>query len=290
MTWLAVARREAVDVRRSRALWAVLGLFTVVGVAAAVVPAIVVGEALAADRALGFLVGPLKVVAAMTALLAGYGAIAGPRSGGQLKLALGLPIDRRSLVVGAFVGRAAVVLAGVGVGLAAIAAVLPLVYGEVPAASLVGFGALLALFAVSVTALAVGLSAACASRGRAAVAAVGAFVFFEFFWGVVPAAAHYVVAGSLPGAVVPAWVILVERLQPLAAFEAATELVLPTLDQAVQVSGAGAEPTEGPRTLADRLADDPPGYLDPWAAVVTLVGWIAAPLVVGWYRFSRADL
>lgn len=159
MNWRAVARREVRDAGRSRVHWTVVGLFAAVGVATVVIPAVAIGG-LSTERSLAFLVAPLKLVVGLTGLFAGYSAIAGARSGGQLKLTLGLPIERSALVVGAVLGRSVVVLAGTAIGLAAIAVALLGVYGAVPLARLTGFAALLALFGVTVTAIAVGLSAA----------------------------------------------------------------------------------------------------------------------------------
>lgn len=291
MSWLAVARLEALEARRSRGLQAVVGLFAAVGLAAVVVPAVTIGDGLTAERALAFLVAPLRLVVGVSGLLAGYGAVAGPRAGGQLKLTLGLPVRRSALVTGAFVGRAAVVLGGLAVGLVAVAVALYAAYGRLPVAPFVSFVGLLGLFAVAITALAVGLSAASPTRGHAAVAAVGAFVAFEFFWGIVPRAAHYAIEGSLPGPVVPPWIVLLERLQPFAAFDAATDLALPAADRSIRLSAAGAEAADGgTRALVDRIGGRPPIYLDPWAGVVTLVGWTVAPLVAGSRRFEAVDL
>lgn len=291
-TWRLVARWTVLDVRRSRALWLAAILVAAVGVAGVVIPATIVADSLSSRDALVFLVAPLKVAVSLIALLAGYGVIAGPRTGGQLTLVLSLPVDRTSLVVGAFVGRAAVTLSSVAVGVAAVAVTVPAVYGGLPLRTLAVFAGLLALLALAVTAVAVGLSASASTRGRAAVAAVGAFVLFEFFWGLVPAGAHYLVEGSLPGAMVPGWVILVERLQPLSAFEATAGHVLPAVRDTVQLSadGASANAGGGPRRLADRLDGAAPTYLGPLAGVATLLGWTVWPLVVGWYRFRGADL
>lgn len=291
MSWRLVARREALDARRSRALQTVVGLFVVVGISAVAIPAVTIGDGLSAEQALVFLVAPLRIVVGLTALLAGYGAIAGPRTGGQLMLVLGLPIRRSALVTGAFAGRAAVVIGGMSVGLTAVAVALVVAYGTLPFAPLVTFGALVGLFGVSMTAIAVGFSAASPSRGHAAVAAVGVFVAFEFFWGIVPGTAHYLVEGSLPGAVVPPWVVLLERLQPFAAFDAATDLALPTASRSIQLSVSGAEAVGGAgRTPADRLDGAPPAYLNPWAGVATLVAWTVGALLGGIHWFDRSDL
>jgi ABC-2 type transport system permease protein len=117
-------------------------------------------------------------------------------------------------------------------------------------------------------------------------------VLFEFFWGVVPAGAHYLVEGTVPGPVVPAWVVLLERAQPLSAFEAAAPLAVPRVEAGIQLSPGDAPTATGLGTtaLADRLGGPAPPYLDPWAAVATLFGWTVVPLLVGWYRFRQADL
>ncbi|MFB6353655.1 MAG: ABC transporter permease subunit [Halobacteriales archaeon] len=292
MSWRLVARWVAADARRSRGLWTVVGVFAVVGAGAAALPAAVVGPSLTAEQALVFLPAPLRIVGSLVGLLAGYAVIAGPRSDGRLGLVLGLPVSRSALVVGAFAGRAAVVLAGVAAGLGAVVATVAAAYGTLPLGRLLAFGGLVGLLVVAMTALAVGLSAATATPGRAGVAAVAAFVGFQFFWDAVPAGAHYLVAGSLPGPVVPAWVVLLERLQPLAAFDVAATLVLPAAETGIRLSAGGAAATgaAGPTALADRLAGPVPVYLDPWASVVTLVAWTAVPLAAGWYRFRRADL
>lgn len=290
-TWTVVARLMALETRRSRGMLAVLCLFAVVGTAAVVLPAATVGDSLSGPAAVVFLVAPLKVVVALVGLLAGYSAIAGPRTGGQLALLLSLPVSRTALVVGAFAGRGATVLGGVAVGLAVVSGWFAVVYGGLPLGALASFGALLGLLAVAVTGLGVGISAVASSRGRAAVGAVGTFVLLQFFWGVVPTGAYYLVAGSLPGAVVPGWVVLLERLQPLAAFEATAYHALPTVHDAVQLSADGAETAAaGTRSLDERLDGPRPVYLNPWSGVVTLVGWTVVPLAVGWARFRRADL
>ncbi len=292
MSWRLVARREVLDAGRSRRLRAVVGLFAAVAALAVVLPAAAVEGSLAADEALAFLVAPFTTVVAVTALLAGYGAVAGPRAGGQLKLVLGLPVRRSALVAGAFAGRAAVVLGGVGIGFAVVAAALSVVHGAVPAGRLLALAGLVGLYAVAVTALAVGLSAATGSPRRAAAAAVGAFVLFQFFWSLVPGAVHYLVEGSLPGRTVPAWFVLLERLQPLAAFQAAAALVVPAVDRVVRLSSAGSGSAGAPSgpALADRLGRSPPFYLAPWFGVVTLAGWTVLPLAVGVRRLRRADL
>lgn len=292
MSWGLVARREVLDAGRSRWLGTVVGLFAFVAGLAVVLPAAAVDGPLAPGEALAFLVAPLRTLVAVIALLAGYGAVVGARAGGQLKLALGLPIRRSAVVLGAFAGRSAVVLGVVSVGFVAVGVALQVVHGIVPLGRLLGLAGLAGLYAVAVTALAVGISAATGSPRRAAAAAVGVFVLFQFFWGLVPGATHYLVAGTLPGRTVPAWFVLLERLQPLAAFQSAADLVVLDVDRVVRLAAGGAGSPDAPArpSTADRVGGSVPFYLAPWFGVVTLAGWTVLPLAAGAYRFRRADL
>ncbi|MFB6359873.1 MAG: ABC transporter permease subunit [Halobacteriales archaeon] len=291
MSLVVVAKRELLELRRSRGLWTLLGLATVTGLAAVVLPAIAIDGSLGTEQAVRFVVAPMQLVIGLTGLLAGYSAVAGPRSGGQLKLVLGLPIHRASLVIGAALGRMAFVIGGVIAALITIALAMQLIHGSLAVAALGGFGVLLAVLAAATTSLAVGVSAASPSRWIAAMAVVALFVLFQFFWGVVPAGVHYLIEGSVPGQTVPPWVVLLERLHPFAAFRAATDLVLPEVERTIRLSGEGAEaPSGGPRALGDRVRGPVPWYLSAWAALGTLLGWAVVPLVIGLHRFTRADL
>jgi ABC-2 type transport system permease protein len=291
MNWRAVARREVIDLKRSRGVW-IFGCLSIgVGLGAVFIPAVAIEGRLTTAQAMRFLVTPLKLVIGLTGLLVGYNAVAGPRSAGRLKLTLGLPIQRVAIILGALLGRLAIVLGGTAITLGVAAAGIGFLYGSLPLAAMAGFALLLGLFAVTMTGLAVGISAACPSRWLAATTVVGAFVLFEFFWGLLPSGIHYLLTGSLPGRTVPAWFVLLERFQPFTAFQWATDLVLPELGRTVRLSAGGAEAASGaPPSLEDRVRGGLPTYLEPWVGVVVLFAWAIGPLVFGIRRFVRADL
>ena len=291
MSWRATARAEVRALRAAAVVRGLLAVAALTGVAAVTLPAIAIGTELTAEGALPFLVAPLKLLVGAAGLLLGHGAVAGPRSGGQLKLALGLPIDRRAFVLGTYLGRAAATLLVGVVALAAAAVAMWVLLGAVAMRGLVGLSGALAPFGVAVAAVGVGLSAASRGRGAAAVAAVGALVLFQFFWGVVPAGAHYLVEGSLPGPAAPPWIVFLERAQPFAAFEVAAEHAVPEAGRGVRLSGAGASAGDTPSTGPGApLAGSQRWYLEPRVAVALLVGWTVLPLVIGAERFRRTDL
>ncbi len=43
-------------------------------------------------------------------------------------------------------------------------------------------------------------------------------------------------------------------------------------------------------TPAERYAGEAPFYLQEWFGIVVLLGWLLVPALIGYYRFSRADL
>lgn len=197
------------------------------------------------------------------------------RSSGALKVILGLPIDRGSVVVGTFFARSLVICTAALVGLA-VAAPLGVVMGVyVDPVRLVGAGLLLAVLAVTFTALAIGISAIVRTSTRATIAAFGTFVLFFFqLWAQLPRIALYVANGFSAPPTVPEWVALVDALNPMAAYTYLTGGLFPDLEGGTFVTPP-AEPTF---------------YQTPAFALAVLVGWIALAIGVGYWRFRTTDL
>ncbi|PSQ45973.1 ABC transporter, partial [Halobacteriales archaeon SW_7_68_16] len=112
----AVARRDFLDARRKRLIWApsvlyslfVLLFFFVQGG---------VGEGGSFDGVLFALAGfGGVIVIPLIALVAAYLSVAGERESGAIKLTLSLPIDRAAVVLGKLLSRGAIV--GVGIVIA----------------------------------------------------------------------------------------------------------------------------------------------------------------------------
>ncbi len=102
------------------------------------------------------------------------------RTTGSLKILLGLPFSRRTVVVGTFLGRSLVVCAALFASLFASAALAVILGVTVDADRFTTVALVLALLAVTFTAIAVGISAVVRTTTRATVAAFGAFVLFFF--------------------------------------------------------------------------------------------------------------
>ena len=129
MTWRVIARRDWRLVRDARLTKAALvGLIGVVSTAAYVYP--VVGTPPITTSRFGGFVGEwVGSLLAPIGVLFGYGAIAREHESGALRLALLMPHDRSTLVLGRFVGRAGVLSAATVVGMAIAGVLVVYPYG-----------------------------------------------------------------------------------------------------------------------------------------------------------------
>lgn len=220
----------------------------------------------------------LPMFALFTPLLAlGFFApvVVGRRTDGALKVVLGLPISRATVVLGTFVGRSVVICAAV---VAALVAAVPVALFQgtgVDPVRFVGTVLLLSLLGATFTALAVGVSAVARTTTRATAAAVGLFVLFFFeLWASLPRAVLYVRHGFSMPETTPEWVAFVEALNPVAAY---TNLL------------AGLFPDLNAGTLV-RPPEDPALYERPAFALGVLLAWIVVSVALGYHRFRSTDL
>lgn len=277
MTWVVIARKEFTDAVRARVLW---GLVAVIG--------LLTGGLTALTRFLpGIEPDPLVALGAATefaailvpilALVAAYLAVAGERESGSLKVLLGLPPSRGEVLLGKFLGRSAVVAVGLVLGFAVAGVVTALAYGGLPVAMFSTITALTVALGLAFVGLAVGISAATATRARAMTGSIAVYLVFVLLWDIVPQGLYFLVNGSPPGAVVPGWFLVLETASPSGAYSALVGTVL----------GVGTPDLPG---LAARLGGPLPFYLQPWFQAVVLGLWTVVPLGLGYRRFQRADL
>lgn len=255
-----LARRNALDPIRSRSVWVLLGVFVIVFALAGSLlsdgagsPAILFGQILV-------LLGPLA------ALAFSYGSVAGPRENGGLRVVLSYPYTRRDVVLGTFLGRAAVIALAVVVAVVTGGVATVVFGGTVPVGELAITLALSLLVAVAIVGLAVGISASVATTTRAAVLSFAAYLLFSGFWGLVPTAFPYVANGlAMPSTRPPEWAMVWTQLNPFTAYRSSAQALLQS-------------------PVSDAV------YHEAWFGPLVLVAWLVLPLVVGLFRFQRTDL
>lgn len=279
MKWLVVARKDVADAVRSRLFWGVVALFVVVTAGAAGTPALIPALGGNATLALGVTTEFGAIFVTITAIVAAYLSVAGERESGSIRILLGLPATRRDVVLGKVVGRSLVVAVAVLVGYAVAGVVVVLAYGSLPVPEFLAIAALTTLLAVTFVAIAVGISAASASRGRAMLVAISVFLGLVVLWDLVPQFGYAAVTGGFPGQTVSVWYYYVEAISPIGAYGIAVTDVLAG-------TGGGA----GMPGLDARIDGPVPAILSWWGMIGVLVAWAVLPLAVGYLRFRRADL
>lgn len=295
VTWRDVARKDVEDAVRSKMVWGFIVVFV-----AFLTMALLSAEQLFPDSVT---VGSSMALAGVAmlaqlfvpgiALVAGYMSVVGERRSGSLRVLLGYPFSRFDVVAGKLVGRGLVTGTALTVGFAAGSVLVVALYGIPDVGAFAGFVGAGVLVGVTFTALAVGGSAAGATRGRAMALTIGSFVGMVFFWKPLIVGLYYAVTGSLPGLHADEWYFVLKRLNPLEAYRV---LAGAALDR--RVSEVPKFPIEDvPRhvpseqlELTNRLAGDVPFYLEDWFSAVVLLAWAIVPVVVGYWRFETSDL
>ena len=274
MTWLVIARKEFDDAVRSRMLWGIVAIIAVMTSLTAgismLIPQVEADPVLAIGTASQF----AAMLVPIMALIAAYLSIAGERESGSLKVLLGLPPSRGEVMFGKFVGRASVVAVGLLLGFTTSGVATFLLYGSLPLVSFVLATMLTAGLGISFVGLAVGISAVTATRARAMILAISAYLGLTLLWDLLPHGIHLAVTGRTPGQFVEPWFLLVQALSPPGAYNALIRTVL----------------YGGPAGLEVAIGGPVPNYLDPAVFVTVLVAWTLVPLLAGYRQFSRADV
>lgn len=277
MNWLVIARKEFEDAVRSRVLWGLVAFVTVMVGFTMAIPLVVPEFDAGVLSGLGAASEFAAMLVPIVALVAAYLAIAGERESGSLRLLLGMEPSRRTVVVGKFVGRAAVVVVGLVAGFALAGLVAVAIYGGVPALAFGAVVGLTAVLGVSYVGIAIGISAATASRARAMTVGIAVYLGLALLWDLVPQGAHLVVVGAPPGQTVPGWFVFLQGLSPSGAYSALVMNAIHAVDSSYPAVTAAVE-------------GGAPSYLQWWVFVAILAVWTVVPLLVGGFVFERSDL
>ncbi|WP_256300698.1 ABC transporter permease subunit [Haloarchaeobius salinus] len=277
MNWRIIARKEFEDAVRSRLLWGVVAFVTVIVSATFLIPLLVPALDTGVLSALGGASEFASMLVPVVALVAAYLAIAGERESGSLRILLGLEPDRRTVVLGKFAGRSAVVIVGLVVGFVLAGVVAMAVYGSVPVVGFLSVVGLTVALGVSFVGIAVGVSAAVATRSRAMTVGIGLYLGLALLWDLVPQGAYMATNGSPPGGAVPAWFVFLQGLSPSGAYSSLVMTAIHATDPAYPAATAAVQ---GPV----------PFYVEPWVFAAVLTAWTVGPLCIGTLLFERADL
>lgn len=265
MSWAAIARKDFSDAVRSKALWALTALFVVFMLgAAAGYKYFTIGTITTADL-LDLLSAPVNFLIPITALLATIHSISGELESGTSKLLLSLPHTRRDVVIGKIVGRSAVMLIAVFIGVASAAAYVFTVYTAVDATSYLGFAVFALLLALVYTSIGVGLSALARSTSRSTIIAAGFYSLLTFVWPLILLAAVYFTY-TPPFRATPEWYQFLTRIRPTNAL--------------TTICSGFTSAMNTPAALATSK----------WVFLVITIAWLLGVPAIGYWRFKNRDL
>jgi ABC-2 type transport system permease protein len=268
MTWQVIARQDWSVTVEARSVKILLGLLASVVVLAGYIYPLGAAEPVTTARFAPFVLEGLRLALPFVAVLLTYGAVAGERESGAIRLSLSLPHSRRDVVLGAFASRAGLVTAVSVASMLGAGALVVYPFGELVLGRFLVFVGLTVLFGAVWCGLGLAVSLVAATRRRALVLAFALLFLFVVVWETAVAAlelglnAAGIVDGELPG--VAQFFV---GLEPSLLFERATTgFVLP------------GESVAGP------------WYMGGWVAFVFLALWVVGPLGLAFLRFDGSDL
>lgn len=298
MSVAVVARKDVEDVLRSKLLWSILGLFVLLMII--VTAGASSGEL--ADAGPGAVMAMFVNIGAglllpIAAIFVGFLAITGERESGSLRVLFGLNHRRVDVLGGKLVSRIAAIVVVALVACAVVGGMSLALFGDVDPIPFAAFTSLTVLLAAMLTAFAVGVSAMSATRYRAMGGAIAGYLAFVMFWYPAVAGLHVLIEGELPGYRLPEWYLLLQYLNPLEAYRQA--IMLLTGENASLLVGwsfivedidPGVTAEAGWLAANHRIEGSLPVYLSEWFAAVVLLVWIGVSVLIGYWRFERADL
>lgn len=272
MSTLDVAKKDFLDVRRSKMIWFVSGLY-----AFFMLLMFYFGQNNNPNpdvtNALWNLTGIGAMFIPLIALVTAYLAIAGERESGGVKYLLSIPNSRRDVVLGKYLTRTVIVTLSI-LGAFVLGAALTLVwYPSLEAETFVGIAALTILYALTYVAVAIGISAATASRSRAMGGAIGFFFVTNVLnlFGPFRRAIEFLLNDLAGLGISDMQIMFVQSLiSPTAAYVSSTALAFP----------------DGFNTIPDSY----PWFLQGEVMVGILLAWLVVPIALGIWQFERVDL
>lgn len=273
MSWRVIAGKDYYETRDSRLVRWLVYLVAVVGIVGGYVFPAIEGRDVTASGFAEFMTGPMGLLLPLVGLLLGYNAIVGERESGQLAILLGLPHDRRDVVVGKLVGRGVHLVFAVVAGLVGAGLLVWYPFGTVDLLLYAAYLLLTLSFGVIFFGIGLALSTLTTSKQRATVGAFGIFFLFVVVWDLVAELLRFVFEQlGLTAGTLPDWVLFVHGLEPGTLYDRII---------AAFYQNSTASPYLGP---------DAPWYLDEWLALGVFTLWVVLPILAGYRRFERTDL
>lgn len=266
MQWTHVAGKDFADAVRSRKFIALSVIMLILALGLFFVLSVPANGDLTFEDAATTMVTPLAFLIPLIGLMVGYMSIIAERESGSIRILLSLPLERRDIVVGKFVGRVGVAIVPIVI---AFAVALPagfFLFEELQLTQYLEFVLYISLLGIVFVAIAVGVSGMVATRGKALGLVVFFYFLFEQLWGALPTGIYWAINREFPSlGDTPTWYDFINTLAP---------------DPAIRNALGGVFFDAGQFSTGIAW----------WVSAIVVVLWVVVPLVLGYFRFNRANL
>jgi len=276
-----IARKDFTDSLRTRSIWIIAGAMTILSLSHVLA---YLSTPIANQHTQPFIlaVAQFTLWLPLAAIGIGFKSVVGERTSGSIRVLLGQPGTRRSVVFGTYLGRSLILATTVLLALAVMAVVVTFGFGIVGFTNVLGGTIALLLFAFAWIGLTVGVSSFVASETRAIGVVMGIYAVVEPLWrNLILRLFAFVFTGSTqtPSQAAifysldePTWYLYVNRLSPAEAFNAA-RYYIPDLIEGLRYGTTISGP-HAPNLFG----------------IAALIGWATIPVYLGYRRFEGADL
>ena len=273
---LTVARNDFRNVRRSRILWGVVGIY--VAFMALLFYTGGTGQDPAVTETLFGAVFLTTLLLPLVAIAGSYLAIAGERESNTVRFLLSQPTSRRSVVLGKFLSRGVTLTAALLIAVAVGVLFALALYPALELAAMAKFTGLTLLLVGAYVSVSIGISSAVASRSRA----IGATIAVYFVTDVLSVFQGFSVESALR------WVL--EDILSVGLSDELYEGIVAVVSPAQAYLNSTLAIFSPDNFQAIRVPGELPFYLESWFMVVVLLVWIVVPLVLGTVVFQRAEI
>lgn len=276
-----VARKDFTDSLRTRSIWIIAGVMTILSLS----HILAFLSSPVSDhhtRPFVFAVAQFSLWLPLAAIGIGFKSVVGERTSGSIRILLGQPATRRTVVYGTYLGRLLILATTVLLSLAIVGIVVAFEFGTLGIIDVIGGTIALLLFAFAWIGLVVGASSFVASETRAIGLVIGIYTIVEPLWqNLVLRLFAFVFTGTIqtPSQATvfytlkdPTWYLYANRLSPTEAFNAA-RYYIPELLEGLWYGTTISGPT-----------------LPNLFGIAVLIGWATIPVYLGYRQFERVDL
>jgi ABC-2 type transport system permease protein len=272
VSWQAIARKDLRDSIRSRTLRVLIALFFLLLGGMAYVARTLTDTSF--DEFVDLTAEAFALVVPLFAVVVGYKSIIDERESGTIALALSFPHARWEFVAGKFLGRGAVLTIPILASMIAVTALVSFLFETLPVLSYLLLVVASVLYGLAFLALTLGLSMALSTGRRVTTAAFGAYIILVLLWTDL-VDLLVLVLWRFDGTILtdpPGWAQFLGMASPSESY---ARLVTALFDSDIGAVYVGS---------------DRPWLLEPWLAVLVLLGWIALSIGIGYDRFRRVEL